>query len=82
MGRKYEVLSCSEGWGAPESERERAGGVCVTVVRGTEVGSISRPFRRRTSVRQKVFLGQESPGELLKARCGFPIPTFARSLNS
>lgn len=66
MGRKYEVLSCSEGWGAPESERERAGGVCVTVVRGTEVGSISRPFRRQTSVRQKVFLGQESPGELLK----------------
>jgi hypothetical protein len=50
VGRKYEVLSelltlrAREPWGA--------GGVCVMVVRGTEVGSFSRCICRRASTQQ------------------------------
>lgn len=61
MGRKCEVLSCSEGWGALGSRR----GACVTVVRGTEVGSIGHRIRRRATVQQKVFPERGSPGEAL-----------------
>lgn len=51
------VLRAGEPWGV--------GGVCVTVVRGTEVGSVSHHIRRRATVQQKVFPEQGSPGEPL-----------------